>query len=417
LTRTTDPAPANNPPTSLFHFVSGNADFRRVWLIGIFSGIVRWLEMLAFGIYVFDLTGSAFLVTSFTLMRFIPFALFGPVTGSLVDRFGQQNILRWSLAFMFLTSGVLAWLATSGRLELWHLAMASIFAGFYWTTDFPARRNLIGELAGPDLLARALSFDAASNTMTRALGPLTGGVLMATLGISGILGLTMIMYFLSFVLALRLMSRNKTLQRATAGLAREILAGFRFARTRPDILAAFSITIIFNLFGFPFTALIPVIGKQTLHLTPDGVGLIAAAEGIGAMTGAVLAGRSKTIGQVWASYGGGVSFCMIGILVMGTGQDVAWVATGIIAAGFGGGFFAATQVMIIYRLAPPDQRSRMLGILTFCIGSAPVGFAVLGYMSDWLGTGPALVIMGVEGIIAMSLFWLIFRHAIRASTR
>jgi MFS family permease len=408
---------ANNPPASLFSFLSGNANFRRVWLIGICSGIVRWLEMLAFGIYVFDLTGSAFLVTSFTLMRFIPFALFGPVTGALVDRFGQQNVLRWSLTFMFLTSGVLLWLTTSGWLELWHLAMASIFAGFYWTTDFPARRNLIGELAGPDLLARALSFDAASNTMTRALGPLTGGLLMATLGISGILALTLTLYFLSLVLALRLMSRSKNLQKATASLFREILAGFRFARTRPDILAAFSITIIFNLFGFPFTALIPVIGIQTLHLTPDGVGMIAATEGIGAMIGAVLAGRSKTIGQVWVAYGGGVSVCMIGILIMGTGQDVAWVVTGIIVAGFGAGFFAATQVMITYRLSPPDQRSRMLGILTFCIGSAPIGFAVLGYMSDWLGTGPALVIMGVEGIIAMSLFWLIFRHAIRASAR
>ena len=244
------PAPAHqtDPSETFFKFLKGNVDFRRVWLIGIFSGVIRWLEFLAFGIYVFDLTGSAFLVTVFTLSRFVPFALFGAVTGALVDRFGHQNVLRYSLAMMVLSSSLLVALATTGNLELWHVALASILSGFYWTTDFPARRNLIGFLAGPDLLARALSFDAASNTMTRAIGPLFGGLLMASLGISGILVLSLCLYLVALILALRLITRNNPLQNVASGLLREILGGFRFARNRPDLLAAFAITIIFNLF-------------------------------------------------------------------------------------------------------------------------------------------------------------------------
>jgi MFS family permease len=404
-------------PVNSFRVLLALADFRRVWLVGIFSGLIRWLELLAFGIYVFDLTGSAFLVTSFTLLRFLPFALMGPVTGALVDRFGQQNVLRYSLMLMFLSSGLMALLATTGYLELWHLAIASILGGFYWTTDFPARRNLIGQLAGPDLLARALSFDAASNTLSRAIGPLFGGVLMASLGINGILMLSMALYFLAMLQAMRLGARKKPPENTTSSLVREIWAGVGFALARRDILAAFSITIIFNLFGFPFTSLIPVIGKQTLGLSPDAVGMIAAAEGFGAMIGALIAGRGKSIGHIWISYIGGGVTCLAGILIIGTGDVIWWVVPGIVLAGLGGGLFAASQITIIYRLAPADQRSRMLGLLTFCIGTAPIGFGFLGYMSDLIGTGPSLVMMGLEGAVATLLFWLIFRRDVRASSK
>ena len=277
---------AVEPAGKSVRLLLANADFRRVWLIGIFSGVVRWLELLAYGIYAFDLTGSAFLVTTFTLLRFIPFALFGAVTGVLVDRFGHQNVLRYSLLLMCLTSAALVWLSATDQLELWHLAIANILGGFYWTTDFPARRNLIGQLAGPNLLARALSFDAACNTLTRAAGPLCGGVLMATLGISGIINLSAVLYVMAALLAFRMMVDSQRPESVALSLAREIWGGVRFAATRRDLLAAFSITLIFNLFGFPFTALIPVIGKQVLGLSPDGVGMIAAAEGMGAVIGA-----------------------------------------------------------------------------------------------------------------------------------
>jgi MFS family permease len=416
LTQNDPSGTAVEPAGKSVRLLLANADFRRVWLIGIFSGVVRWLELLAYGIYAFDLTGSAFLVTTFTLLRFIPFALFGAVTGVLVDRFGHQNVLRYSLLLMCLTSAALVWLSATDQLELWHLAIANILGGFYWTTDFPARRNLIGQLAGPNLLARALSFDAACNTLTRAAGPLCGGVLMATLGISGIINLSAVLYVMAALLAFRMMVDSQRPESVALSLAREIWGGVRFAATRRDLLAAFSITLIFNLFGFPFTALIPVIGKQVLGLSPDGVGMIAAAEGMGAVIGALAAGRGRTTGQIWTNYAGGVVACLAGAFIIGAGSHILTVVPGVLLAGLGGGFFAASQVTIIYHLSPPDQRSRMLGLLSFCIGAAPIGFAWLGFMADWLGTGLSLMLMAGEGGLAMLLFWFVFRHNVRAST-
>ncbi len=384
------------------------ADFRRAWLIGIASGIVRWLELLAFGIYVFDQTGSAFLVATFTLLRLLPFSLFGIVTGALVDRLGQRMVLRLSLTAMVAVSGVLAILSFRGELELWHLALGTILSGMYWTTDFSARRNLLGQIAGPDHLSRALSFDAASNTLTRAVGPIVGGVLIAVLGFGGILFLSVSLYFVALVLALRFSLGEGGAETEKRGLLRGISEAFVFAVRWRKLVAAFAITIIFNLFGFPFTALIPVIGKQTLGLTPDAVGLIAALEGSGAIIGSLLVSRARTEGQIWGRYMGGVLICMAGVVVLGFAGDVPMAALGIGVAGIGAGLFAASQVTLVYRLSPPEQRSRMLGLLTICIGTAPIGFAYLGALADLFGSGPALLIMTALGFVSMLLFWLYF---------
>ncbi len=385
-----------------------NADFRRAWLIGIASGGVRWLELLAFGIYVFDQTGSAFLVATFTLLRLLPFSLFGVVTGALVDRLGQRKVLRLSLLAMVAASGVLAALSYSGQLALWHLALGTILSGMYWTTDFSARRNLLGQLAGPDNLSKALSFDAASNTLTRAIGPIFGGILIATLGFSGVLLLSFSLYAAALVLALQFSKVGGESEEGKHGLLRGIVDAFVFAVRWRKLVAAFVVTIIFNLFGFPFTALIPVIGKQTLGLTPDAVGLIAALEGSGAIIGSLLVSRARAEGQIWGRYIGGVLLCMAGVVILGFAQDVPMAATGIGIAGIGAGLFAASQVTLIYRLSPPEQRSRMLGLLTICIGTAPIGFAYLGALADVFGSGPALLIMTALGFVSMLLFWIYF---------
>jgi len=407
-------AVAPGPATASLRALLADADFRGIWSIGLFSGIVRWLELLAFGIYVFDQTGSALLVATFTLLRFTPFVFVGAWTGALVDRFGHRNVLRASLLAIVLSACTLSGLALFDRLELWHLAIATVLGGIYWTTDFPARRNYLGLLAGTDMLARALSFDAASNTLTRALGPLFGGALIAALGISGVLVLTFVAYLIAWLLALRLTPQDRPAHSVAKSMMRNILDGFKFASTRRKLLAAFAITVIYNLFGFPYTTLIPVIGKETLGLAPDAVGLIAALEGFGAMTGALLVARARSESQLWRTYIGGAVVTTIGVAIMGLGQQVPVVAASIAFAGLGGGLFAASQITLTYRLSPPEQRSRMLGILAICIGVAPLGLAWLGFMADLIGSGPSLLLMSAEAVVSLVLFWLIFARDVRA---
>jgi len=382
--------------------------FRRIWLVGICSGVVRWLEMLAVGVYVFEVTGSPLLVASMTLLRLLPMALFGAVTGVVTERIGHRATLLISLATLTAISAALAAAALTDRLELWHLALGAVFGGLYWTTDLPARRNLLGALAGPARLAPAMSLDAASNNLTRALGPAAGGLLLALIGIGGALALSAALYGLSLLLMLATRTPQAGGGAGPSGWLRDLLAGFRFAVTDPALQGALAVTVIFNVWAWPYTAMIPVLAADHLGLDAFATGLLASAEGVGALIGALAAGLAGGLAQYRRFYVGGTALCLLAILVLALTDNLVVATVAVLAAGAGAGAFSAMQATLIYLLSPPELRSRLLGVLSVCIGTAPLGYAHLGLLADWLGTIDALIVMGLEGVVALTLAWLIW---------
>ncbi len=81
--------------------------YLRVWLAGGFSGIARWLEMLVFGVFAFELTGSPFLVALLIILRLLPLVVFGSIVGALADRLPPRLLLLAALSVALLVSVVL----------------------------------------------------------------------------------------------------------------------------------------------------------------------------------------------------------------------------------------------------------------------------------------------------------------------
>src|SRR5436190_11082492 len=154
----------------------GEPDFRRLWLVGLVVFSVRWLEMLAVAVFAYQHTGSPFIVALLTMLRMLPMALFGALIGAMAERVERRTALVFVVLTMLLCSIVLALLAWSGALEVWHLALASFISGITWTTDNPVRRTMIGEVVGHERMSAAMSIDVGANNASRMLGPIVGGV-------------------------------------------------------------------------------------------------------------------------------------------------------------------------------------------------------------------------------------------------
>src|ERR1700747_3382595 len=103
----------------------GGPDFWRLWYVGLIVATVRWLETVAVGVVVYQRTGSAFIVAMMTMLRLLPMGLFGVFLGALAERVDRRQTLIGVVILMGSTSAVLALLAWSGRLLVWHLALAS----------------------------------------------------------------------------------------------------------------------------------------------------------------------------------------------------------------------------------------------------------------------------------------------------
>ena len=264
-------------------------DFWRLWYVGLIVATVRWIETIAVGVVVYQRTDSAFLVSMMTMLRLLPMGLFGVFLGALAERFDRGRTLLVVVLLMCVTSVVLAILDRTGQLEIWHLALASFINGCGWCTDNPVRRVMIGEVVGRERMGTAMSLDVGANNASRMVGPAVGGFLLAATGIQGAFILGVLMYGTALWAILTIRSRIPRAAGSGAVRAR-IAEGLAFVRADKRLIGVLVVTVIFNVFAWPFTGMIPVIGRDRLHLGPEGVGLLATMDGIGAFMGALLVG-------------------------------------------------------------------------------------------------------------------------------
>ena len=378
-------------------------DFRRLWYVGILLYAVRWLEMLAVGVYAYQVTGSASWVAALTLVRLVPMALLGVPLGALADRIDRRRALIATVSIALATAVAVAAVAAAGRLEMWHLVVSSLVGGIGWAADNPVRRAMLGLTVGPQRMPQAMSLDAASNHGCRVVGPIAGGAVLASSGIVGTLAVCAALYALALLAALRVAARATPQPEAPIAFlagARETIA---VARADPRLAGALLVTVIWNLWGWPLFSMIPVVGKDRLALGPEGVGVLTGLDGLGALIGAFVVGAIARPSNHRALYVGGVAL-HLALTPIFVASTLPWLTgAAMLGMGLAQAAFGIMQATIVFGASPPAMRSRMLGLLTMCIGTAPIGVAHVGWLADALGVHVAGSIVAVQGAIAL---WL-----------
>lgn len=378
-------------------------DYRRIWGAGVAVGICRWLEILAAGIYAFETTGSPFLVAFLFFLRLMPLVLFGSILGTLADRWPPKMFLITGMGLASVVAASVALLLVLGLANYWIVAVAVFASGIVWSMDMPLRRRTLGDIAGPERLVTALSFDGATNNATRAFGPFAGGILYLFFGAAGAFGLTAMLYAVGALFVLRAgLDRKSTVGSGTpAGIFAEFREAFSLAVRNKDIFRILAVTVVFNIFCLPFVSMIPVLGEETLGLSPDWTGVLGALEGGGAFIGALAIAIINPPIEIRRIYFYGVFFYLVFALLAGFMTEFVPMAIIVLCIGLSAGAFTAAQAPLIYSAAPPHMRSRLFGLMAFCIGAGGIGVANTGLMAEWFGTPVAVRVFAAEGIIAM----------------
>ena len=104
-------------------------------------------------------------------------------------------------------------------------------------------------------------------------------------------------------------------------------------------------------------------------------------------------------------YLGGVVCYLITVVIFALVQSPALAGVALLLTGLGGAGFATMQTTLVYLAAPPEMRSRILGVLTVCIGMGPIGFLWLGWLADRIGSHNATAVTGVLGLLALAATW------------
>lgn len=375
-------------------------DFLRLWLVGAFANAMRWLELLASGLFAYEVTGSALAVTGVVAARQLPQLLFGAFVGAVSEAVNRKTIVMLALVVPALVSTLLASLATTGHLALWHVALGNLISGTMWSTEMSTRRRMVGEAAGAHRIVPAIALDSATNAATRMIGPLLGGIAFQWLGMKGAYTLTALVQFGGAFALAGLIHPQLTRRLDLARIPADIAEGLAFARTRPTILLVYGITVVTNAFAFAYSGLVAPLGISAFHVSPALVGLLAAAEPIGALIGGALIAAGLVRMDRRLTFAGGAALFMVALIVMALSPSY-WLAFAVLLlGGFGTAGFGNMQTTLMLTEAPAEMRSRLMGLVTVGIGTGPLGVLAAGALAAELGPRAAVLIMATTGLVS-----------------
>ncbi len=380
-------------PPSLFH----DPDFMKIWMAGAMVGIMRWLDVLVVGYYTLVLTNSPFIVSLMLFMRMLPMFLLGAFAGALAERLDRRVVLVILLTLMTGMYATLATLAILEKLELWHVALGVIYSGVFWSFELPVRRTMVGDIAGSLRLPRAMGLESATNSITRALGPLAGGALYDTVGIQGAFGLGVVVCLIGAILLSTVKRGARSEGFVRAPMLTGFLEGAAYIRKERVVQAVLVVTIILNLFGFACVSMYSVIGRESFGMSASETGLLASTEGFGAFCGALLVAtfaKSSQLPRIFV-IGAGTNIASMGLFaamgLLGEHGLVLAAAAFLFLAGFGLSGFGSMQSGLVLTRTPPHMRVRVMGVLAMCIGCGPLGILNVGWIAEEIGAAAAVI--------------------------
>lgn len=397
---TDEEMPANAPrPSPPQRTLLRNPAFVRLWAAGIFANTTRWLEILACGLYIFAVTGSALAVALVSMLRALPMLAAGAFAGALAEAMDRKRLLGFGQILNATTSALIALSAMAGTLEIWQLAIGSLANGIVWATDMAVRRRMAGEAAGEDLVAPAMALDSMSNSMTRMLGPIFGGLAFAAVGIGGAYAIGALGYALGWLCCLGLEHRQEIRQVSLRLVPGAIAEAVDICRRNPVLRRVMLVTVLMNVFGFSYPTILPAWGEIAFDASPVMIGLLAGAEPFGSLVGAwFIATRRVTIAPATLFLAGSVLFMTLLAAAANLPTfALAWILLAI--GGLGVSAFGSMQAALAIVHVAPEARSRVLGLVTTSIGTGPAGVLAIGAISDAAGPVAALTAMGGVGAL------------------
>jgi MFS family permease len=382
-------------------FISGQA----VSLIG------TWMQSVAQSWLVYRLTGSAVLLGVVGFASQIPVFVLAPAGGVVADRYDRRRVLMVTQACMMVLALALAALTLSGRITVWQIAGIAALLGVANGFDIPTRQALVAELVPRSDLVNAIALNSSMFNGARIVGPAIAGVLVAAVGEGWCFLGNAVSYVavLGGLASLRIARRAPPARPATAFA--DVVEGFRFvAQTRP-IRALLLLLGLVSLTGMPYAVLMPVVAEEVLGAGAGGLGVLMGASGAGALTGALVLARRRTLKGLGGWVARAATAFGAGLIVFSLSRQLWLSVLLLLPVGFAMMLQMSSSNTLIQSMVPDRLRGRVMSVYSMMfMGMAPMGALAAGTLAELIGAPATIASGGAVCIAGALVFWRRLPH-------
>lgn len=383
-----------------------HSDYKYFWFGQIISWVGTWMQRTAQVWLVYMLTDSPFALGLQGVFQFVPMLLLSLFAGVIVDRFSKKRLIAYTQIGFMLQSIVLAFLVWTGYIEYWHVLLLTAIFGSLQAFDKPARQAWFIDLVGKKDLANAISLNSTVTQMSRFVGPMVAGIVIAKYDIAfcflvksiSTLAVFISLYFIKAKGEPKIDTKNNIIVEAAGGL--------KHITKNIELRTTLLMMMIFFAFATNTPVIIPVFTDTVMHLDIEGYTMLLSATGIGALIGAVyMANRTKKMNNKQVI----VYAVIVGFLHIGAALTESFPISFIFMfmVGVFSITFSNTANAILQMNASDSYRGRVMSIYVFINqGFQPFGNAFAGTVMEYFGgamgfMGCGIMLLCLTGLLIM----------------
>jgi MFS family permease len=384
-------------------------DYRYLWTGTLMMSAGQWIQQVTVGWLLYDLTGNSMLLGALNGLRALPFLVTGPMAGVAADRMDRRKLLLQTQWVLIITAVLMGILVASPFLHVWHIFVFTLITGVAWTITEPVRMSMIPAVVPKEDIANAVALNSGGFNLMKVIGPALGGGLIAWFGPAENFFLQAIAYagVLAMIYWMHIPPhRAEATNRSAVANLKE---GFAYVWSTPAVLALMTLAYVPRIFAVPYQILMPVFQKDVLNVGPEGLGLLMAAPGLGAviavLTMASLGSRIKRQGLLLVA-----SIVVLGGFLILFSQ-ITWFPLALFAlvlVGIFQMFFLASTATILQMIVPDELRGRVLSLYMLDRGFMPLGAMFAGTTAHFIGAPLTVAAMGaIVILLTLMVAWLI----------
>ncbi|HEX6718319.1 MAG TPA: MFS transporter [Pyrinomonadaceae bacterium] len=396
-------APVATPKTPttrgrMFRALS-HRNYRVFWIGAFLSNVGTWMQVVAQGWLVLQLTNSAFWLGLDGFMATAPGFVLTLVGGVFADRIDRRRLLLYTQVVAGLAALGLAAVVATAVVNRWMVLGFSFVTGSCMALASPSYLALTYDLVGREDLANAIALNSTQFQLSRVVGPTLAGIAFRVFGLAGCFFANGISY-VAVVTALWMVRTEQPnaperVVKERPAFWRDIVEGLHYARNRPRVSSLLLLAAINSFFGAPYFTLVPIYARDIFRLGETGLALMMGTSGCGAFVGALLVaylGDFRKKG--WFVLGGAMMF---GLCIMGFALSSRLMLSLLFL--FGVGFALVVSIALtntlLQKLVTDQMRGRVMSMfmLSF-LGTVPIGNILAGTGSNHFGPQPTLAVGG-----------------------